>query len=260
MPRAAPPDRASPNLRAPLGQLHGAGLGVGVVLEHQHPLLLGGAAQHLLLLGQRLQGAHVVAHHPGHGQMGRRGQQIGHKRQLAAPVVEQRHHHLLGVAVGKQQLPQHGQLRRHALGRVDEAQVAAFLDGQDVFGQKGRLFAGVGPDGPVPVALVRPVRGTGEGQLQLAARGARHRTAAVVEVQVGQKYVGYVGGREAEPAQGAFQRGVAVQVEVPAEFLVLLVADAVVDEHQPPRVLDEQAAHGPGAHIVVIGRVLPGPE
>jgi hypothetical protein len=55
--------------------------------------------------------------------------------------------------------------------------------------------------------------------------------------------------------QRLFQGVVAVQVEVPAELLVLLVADAVVDEQQAGPVFNQQAAHGPGAHVVGVGRV-----
>ena len=39
------------------------------------------------------------------------------------------------------------------------------------------------------------------------------------------------------------------------ELLALLIAYSIVDQYQSIAVLDQQASHGPTAHVVLIGRV-----
>ena len=120
--------------------------------------------------------------------------------------------------------------------------------------EAGRL-AGVGCGSPGPVILVAPVGGVGEGRRDAAVGGAVGSSADVVEVQVGQQDIGHVGGGDTEFGQGSEQGLVAVRVEVAAEALVLLVAHARIDEDGAVVRADEQAAGGPPAQIVGVGRV-----
>ena len=82
----------------------------------------------------------------------------------------------------------------------------------------------------------------------------------MVEVQMGEEHIGDVIAGEAELLQGTFQRVGSVQVVVPEELRILLVADAIVDQGEAIAVLHQQAAHGPGAQVVGIGRVFGAPQ
>jgi hypothetical protein len=60
---------------------------------------------------------------------------------------------------------------------------------------------------------------------------------------------------EAQCAQRFVERIVSMQKVMGKEFGVLFVADAVIYKHEPVAVFHEHAAHGPGAHIVIVCRV-----
>jgi hypothetical protein len=63
---------------------------------------------------------------------------------------------------------------------------------------------------------------------------------------------------------GCRQRGVkrivAMHVIKREKLLILLVPHARINKHQSIFVLNKQTAHGPGAHIVLIGRIFWLPE
>jgi len=74
----------------------------------------------------------------------------------------------------------------------------------------------------------------------------------MVEVQVRQQYVCNIVPMEAVLCQRLVQRIVAMQVIVPEEPGILLIANAIVTR-SACRLLLQQAAHGPGAEIVLVG-------
>ncbi len=78
----------------------------------------------------------------------------------------------------------------------------------------------------------------------------------MVEVQVREQDVRDVFGCKARFADGFQQCGVAVRLVVAEKFLTLLVAHARVDQDQAIAVLDQQAAHSPGAEVVGVGGVV----
>jgi hypothetical protein len=47
---------------------------------------------------------------------------------------------------------------------------------------------------------------------------------------------------------------------VAQKLCILFVADTIIDENQFAAIFDQQASHGPGAKIVVIGRIGFRPE
>ena len=51
-----------------------------------------------------------------------------------------------------------------------------------------------------------------------------------------------------------------MQIVMAEELRILLVADPVIDQDQPVTVLHEQAAHGPGAEVVGIRRMVLAPQ
>ncbi len=79
--------------------------------------------------------------------------------------------------------------------------------------------------------------------------------AAMVEMQVGEEDVGDIIAVVPQGGERFVKRIVAVEMVMTEEFRILLVADAIVDEDEPVAVFHQHAAHRPGAHVIVVGRV-----
>ena len=139
-------------------------------------------------------------------------------------------------------------------------ELPALLKGQQVFAKETGLFARVGVDGPVPMALAGPKFGVRKCRFEAAFPVAFDGPSDMVKVQMGQQYVRDV--RSGKPAcSQRFVEGViAVQVVVAEEFFRLLGANSCVDEQQVFSVFNEQAAHGPRTQIIRICLDVPGPQ
>jgi hypothetical protein len=77
----------------------------------------------------------------------------------------------------------------------------------------------------------------------------------MIKMQMRQQHIGNVIPAKAMHSQGLIQGIIPMQVIMTEKFGILLVADAIVHQDQPPAILDQQATHSPGAEIVVIGRM-----
>ncbi len=60
--------------------------------------------------------------------------------------------------------------------------------------------------------------------------------------------------------QGLVEMAITMQIVMSKKFIVLLIAHAGVNQDEPISVLYQQAAHGPGAKVALIGRVKRLPE
>ena len=150
-------------------------------------------------------------------------------------------------------------LFRAAPADVYELQLAALFDGRDVLREEAGLFASVRLGGPLPMVLVAPIGGVLEGRCERVAM-ANDATAAMVEVQVGQEHIRHIIARESGFFKRTVKRVITMQVVVPEEFGVLLVADAIVDQDQSSTIFHQQTAHRPGAEVVRIGRMVLAPK
>ena len=163
-----------------------------------------------------------------------------------------RKHHRLSMSIGVS----HSHSRYQLFAFAEKAKFAALLHGKNILFQKGGAFAFVGFGCPFPVFRIAPEGCVRESRFVAGAVFVPTNTAAaMIKVQVTQHHVGDVIKAVTVLAQGFLQGVIAIEEIMGKELFVLLVAEAVIDEDLTIAGIDEQASHGPVAHVVLIGRV-----
>ena len=177
-------------------------------------------------------------------------------------MAQQWNHLALGVAIREEDVPalDAEDIARDSPLALHHAQLAALLQGEQVLGEERRFLTGIGFQGPLPMRVVGPVGGVGEGGHKHAVAATNHAAAHMVKVQVGEEDVGDVLSGKPGLAQATIQRVFAMQVVVAEEFLGLLVADAAVDQNQPRIDFHQKRAHRPGTEVLGIGGIGPRPK
>jgi hypothetical protein len=77
----------------------------------------------------------------------------------------------------------------------------------------------------------------------------------MVEVEVGQKNIGYIVPMESDFFQGSIQRMAPPPIVVTEELIGLFVAETIVDQYQTFSILDQKTSGGYVDHIIHIGRI-----
>src|SRR5712664_2696799 len=211
---------------------------MGVVLENQQPLLRFGALIQPAARLERDERLQIVAHDPRQRQMGRRGHEIGYK---AGP---------LGAALDQDRLVKRDVTRcRDPANPPQDLRFAVDqLEGHalEVVGEITAGRALIGMLRELELTTLDDVTRLREGQADLPRWIAVGVAAGVVEMQVGIDDPAHVVRLVAQFAERVLQAGAAISAGVcdavdVAKFLVFLVADAGVDEHEPVVMFDEQA-------------------
>ena len=145
--------------------------------------------------------------------------EVGHEGHgLARGMAQQWNHLALGVAIRKK-MSQPWMPSAFRVIRPSRPPCATgrFLQGEQVLGEERRFLAGIGFQGPLPMRVVGPVGGVGEGGHEHAVAATNHAAAHMVKVQVGEEDVGDV--LWANPAsRRLIQRVFAMQVVVLKNF------------------------------------------
>jgi hypothetical protein len=102
--------------------------------------------------------------------------------------------------------------------------------------------------------LVAPISGIFKSRYQ-PIPFTDNAASAMIEMEMGQQYIGDVIPVKSMFCQGLVQGIVTMQIIMTEKFRILFVADAIVYEDKALAFLDQQAAHSPGTEIVLIGRM-----
>jgi hypothetical protein len=108
----------------------------------------------------------------------------------------------------------------------------------------------------IPMHFVAPVNGIFKGSFVTAAVFVPFDTStAMIEMQMGKHYIGYIVSVKPEIGQRLVQTGFAVQVIIAKKLIRLFVADSVVDQYQSVSILYQKTTHRPVAHVVFVSRI-----
>lgn len=144
---------------------------------------------------------------------------------------------------------------------VEHFQLPRLLQWQNILAQERSLLTRIRLCCPLPVFGIAPEAGISKGRT--IARFVfipLYRATTMVEMQVGEKHIGNLRTVIAGHLQSFIEVAITMQIVVGEEFFILLIAHAGVDKNEAIPAFYQQAAHGPGAKVALIGRVERLPE
>lgn len=233
---------------------NGAGSGAGIVFKNKSVSTIGGFGQEFFFFEQSGQRSYIVAHDVGQTDMTRRGNEVGAVHPGSFFGFDDGQHHGLGMTIHKA----NAESRKPFYVVVfdgNETKLIGGLQREEIVVYEGRLFALVGMAGPFVVQAVGPIDGVGKSRYGLTLFGPFDSAASMIEMEVCEENIGDVFGLEAMFLEGADEGVFSVRLKKVEKFIAFFIAHSSVYEDISVFVLHQQATHGPGAEVVVVGRI-----